>query len=244
MMYQGGLDGSGTWSEINVPSGLAGGAVANTIPHSTMGDLVVGNYDLVGLPASGNAFIYNLASDSYTLLSIGDLATAYGIWQNGDSSSTRYTITGGYDSGIGLNKGFLLDYDSSTGDITNLTAFSAFNDPGIVTHFEGITGFEGGYALAATTDTGAAFATVGRNDDGTFDTARWVAIANPNSIGISTGNTVIDNNLLGIYQPAGGGIQSYVATIPEPSALYLLGIGMAGLALLHPRNRRIRGQDA
>ena len=90
-----------------------------------MGNLVVGNYDLVGDPASGNAFIYNFSSNSYTLLSIGNLATAYGIWQNGDSSSTEYTIAGGYDSGIGLNKGFLLDYDCSTGDISASDALSA-----------------------------------------------------------------------------------------------------------------------
>jgi hypothetical protein len=48
-----------TWTEINVPSGMAGGTVQDTIPHSTMGDLVVGNYDLASAPLStGNAFIY------------------------------------------------------------------------------------------------------------------------------------------------------------------------------------------
>src|SRR5262245_27463464 len=47
VMYTGPVSGiGGTWTQIDVPSTCAGGAtVANTIPHSTMGDLVVGNYD-------------------------------------------------------------------------------------------------------------------------------------------------------------------------------------------------------
>jgi hypothetical protein len=253
MMYVGSLDGSGTWTPIDVPSSLVGKTVADTIPHSTMGNLVVGNYDLEDSagnqdPATGSASIYNNASDSYTLLNLGPLTTAYGIWQNGDSSSAQYTIAGGYDEGGGIDKGFLLDYDSSydssTGSITHLTPFSGFNDPGLVTHFEGISGVDGGYTLAATTDSGAAFASVSRNDDGSFGPASWVPIADPNSIGLSTGNTVIDNNLLGVYTPAGGGLQSYVATVPEPSALSLLGIGIAGLPLLRARGRRRRRLDA
>ena len=63
----------------------------DTIAHSTMGDLVVGNYDLNptvrrGL-ASGNAFIYNMARQRWTLLRLGgslsSKTTLYGIWQNG-----------------------------------------------------------------------------------------------------------------------------------------------------------------
>ena len=56
MIYQGPIDGvGGTWTQIDVPSDGAnvvggiviGTTVADTILHSTMGDLVVGNYDLV-----------------------------------------------------------------------------------------------------------------------------------------------------------------------------------------------------
>ncbi|MBB6249785.1 hypothetical protein [Nitrospirillum iridis] len=211
LIYQGALDGSGTWTQIDVPSDLAGGTVANTIPHSTMGDLVVGDYDLAGQAGSANAFIYNVRTGTFQLLDIGPLATAYGIWQNGDGAA--YTIAGGYKSGHGANQGVLLDYDAATGAITRVTGFSYNNDPGIVTHFEGITGVPDGYALAATTDAGAAFAKVARAPDGSFGPAEWLATTNPATVGICTANSILENNLIGIYQPATGGIQSYVAIL-------------------------------
>ena len=63
MIYRGSVSGDGTWTQIDVPSSLVGGAtVSNTIPHSTMGDLVVGDYDLQGVAASANAFIYNMTT--------------------------------------------------------------------------------------------------------------------------------------------------------------------------------------
>jgi hypothetical protein len=218
MMYEGPWDGLGTWTPIDVPDDLVSGAVANTIAHSTMGDLVVGNYDIAGKPGSGNGFIYNIKTKTYTLLSIGELATAYGIWQNGDSTSSSYTIAGGYKGGNGLNVGFLVNYDSSTGRFSGLSDFNYDNNPGIVTHFEGITGIPGGYTLAATGDYGAAFAAIASNGNGKFGVPRWVAIDYKASVGICTGNSILDNNLIGIYQPAAGGVQSYLATVSGLSA--------------------------
>ncbi len=213
MMYEGPWDGLGTWTPIDVPDHLVDGAVANTIAHSTMGDLVVGNYDIAGKPGSGNGFVYNIRTRTFTLLTIGDLATAYGIWQNGGSTSSSYTIAGGYKGGNGINVGFLVNYDASTGRFSELSDFTYDNNPGIVTHFEGITGVPGGYTLAATGDDGAAFAAIARNGDGTFGVPKWVSIDYDASVGICTGNSILDNNLIGIYQPAGGGIQSYLATV-------------------------------
>jgi len=215
MMYEGPWDGLGNWTPIDVPDELVSGAVANTIAHSTMGDLVVGNYDIAGKPGSGNGFIYNIETKTYTLLSIGELATAYGIWQNGDSTSSSYTIAGGYKNGNGLNVGFLVNYDSSTGRFAGLSDFTYDNNPGIVTHFEGITGVPGGYTLAATGDYGAAFAAIASNGDGKFGVPKWVSIDYKASVGICTGNSILDNNLIGIYQPAAGGIQSYLAIVSD-----------------------------
>ena len=211
MMYQGSPSGSGIWTQINVPDSVAGGPVAFVIPHSTMGDLVVGDYDLKDL-SSANAFIYNVKTGAYTKLTIGRLATAYGIWQNGGASSSSYTIAGGLKPEHGINVGYLVDYDASSGAFSNLTHFSYNNQPGIVTHFEGITAFRSGYSMAAEGDTGAAFATIPRNPDGSFGKAEWMPVKNPNTKGISTGNSVLENNLIGIYEP-GSGIQSYVATV-------------------------------
>lgn len=209
MMYEGPYQGGGAWTALDVPDHVAGGTVANTLAHSTMGDLVVGNYDLSGKPASGNAFIYNIRTKRFTVLEIGKLATAYGIWRD---AGPRYVICGGYDAGAGLNRGFLLDYDAETGAFSNLTGYSYDNRPSLLTHFEGITGIPGGYALAAQSGGGAAFAEIPRNPDGTFGAAKWLAIR-PSETGICTGNSVYLYNVIGIYQAQGGGVQSYVASV-------------------------------
>src|SRR5215471_16828115 len=77
MIYLGPVSGGGTWTTIDVPadgrdtvdgvracpSGQPGCMVMDTIAHSTMGNLVVGNYDLnPGPGVSGNAFIYNMST--------------------------------------------------------------------------------------------------------------------------------------------------------------------------------------
>ena len=211
MMYQGSLSGVGSWTQINMPDSVAGGSVAFTIPHSTMGDLVVGNYDL-HQPASANAFIFNVKTGVYTRMSVGALTTAYGIWQNDKPSSSSYTIAGGFRDGNDINVGYLVNYDAARGTFSNLTHFSYNNQQGILTHFEGITAFKNGYSLAAEGDAGAAFATVPRNPDGSFGYARWVPVRPTATTGFSTGNSVIESNLIGIYQP-GSGIQSYVAEV-------------------------------
>jgi hypothetical protein len=219
MMYEGGFDGTGRWTTIDVPDQVAGGAVANTLAHSTMGDLVVGNYDLAGKPGSGNGFVYNVRTRTFTPLRIGDLATAYGVWQNGDSSSSSYTIAGGYKSGNGINVGFLLDYDARGGVFGGPADFNFDNQPGIVTHFEGITGVPGGYTLAAMyklpgqKELAVAFAAVVRRSDGTFGVPTWVQIPSLVSQGLFIGNSILGNNLIGVYQPASGGLQSYLATV-------------------------------
>jgi hypothetical protein len=74
-------------------------------------------------------------------------------------------------------------------------------------------GVPGGYTMAAMGDPGAAYAKIPRNADGTFGAAKWVALADPNTTGTTTGNSVFDDSVIGIYQPAAGGIQSYVAYV-------------------------------
>ena len=114
MIYLGPVSGGGTWTTIDVPadgSNTVGGVracpsdqpgcvVMDTIAHSTMGNLVVGNYDLnLGHGVSGNAFIYNMTTHRWTLLQLGGSlssgTTLYGIWQNGGPGSPNYTLAGG-----------------------------------------------------------------------------------------------------------------------------------------------------
>src|SRR6266487_4677136 len=137
MIYSGPVSGpGGSWTSIDVPADGARTVghvracpkrrprcfVMDTIAHSTMGDLVVGNYDLNptvrGGVASGNAFIYNMTRHQWTLLRLGgslsSLTTLYGIWQNGGGRSPRFTLAGG-SSATGTQKAFLMNYDERTG---------------------------------------------------------------------------------------------------------------------------------
>ncbi|MGV1770906.1 hypothetical protein ACQZ6B_12095 [Agrobacterium vitis] len=212
MMYEGAFDGSGKWTALDIPKDVAGGTVFYTIAHSTMGDLVVGNYDLTEPHGSAAAFIYDIRTQSFFKLNLGPLTTAYGIWQNGGDGSNAYTIVGGYKGAAGINVGFVLDYDAAVKKTSNLTSYSYPGKPEIATHFEGISATTSGYCLAAMSNSGTAFVTIDRLSDGTFSEAKWTPVAYPTSQGPSTGNTVIDNSLMGIMT-TDSGVQSYLATI-------------------------------
>jgi autotransporter passenger strand-loop-strand repeat protein len=228
MLYQGPLNGSGTWTQIDVPSDgtdvvgdiVLSAPVEDTILHSTQGDLIVGNYDLQGPGGTligANGVIYNIDTQQFTLMqingSLDNLTSLYGIWQNG-VGSTSYTITGGTRDQHGLNAGFLEDYDSSTGVFSNLTYYHAFDEPNLVTHFENITAVPGGFDLVATTDSGPAFAFVPVNPDGSFGSATWVPVGLPGS-DLLTGNIAYQNIIGGIYNTSAssGGVASYLGTV-------------------------------
>jgi len=214
-----------------------------TIAHSTMGDLVVGDYDLQGNPNSANAFIYSISSQKFTLLNIGGSmsndTTAYGIWQNGASNSTSYTIAGGSQAELSINKAFLVDYDSLTGQFTNLKYYT---DPsGGFTHFEGITAVAGGFNVIGTTTTGAEMAFIPVNGDGTFGDATWTPVAYPDS-GTSTGNSVYGDTGMGIFTQTGTMTQSYIVVVPEPSTNVLIILSLVGLGFIHFRRRSSTAQ--
>ncbi len=137
MIYLGRVSGrGGSWTSIDVPAygrNVTGHVracprsrrrchVMDTIPHSTMGNLVVGNYDLNptvrGGLVSGNAFIYNITRRQWTLFrlhgSLSTKSTFYGIWQDGGPRSPRYTLIGG-SSAHGGQRGFLINYNERTG---------------------------------------------------------------------------------------------------------------------------------
>lgn len=223
MIYEGPVSGlGGTWTQIDVPSVLVGGqAVANTILHSTMGDLAVGNYDLQGVPASGNAFIYNIRTGEYTVFDSAfggtdQLTTAYGIWQDEEGGS-RYTIVGGSKHGIGANEAFVAHYDSITGEFSDIRYYTYEGRPEAITHFEGITAVAGGFNLIATTDQGAAFASITMAADGSFSDAHWT-LNNMTGADLTTGNSVFQNIAMGIYeQTDSSGINTYAGLLDQAS---------------------------
>jgi hypothetical protein len=230
MLFQGSLQtGVGTWTAVNAPyTNSSGAPVFDTIPHSVMGDLVVGNYDFTNsYLVEANAFIFNKASNSYTPfrfnVSSNDFTTAYGIWQQGGSNSASYVIVGGsrHATNGGINAGYLVKYDSISGNFTNKTYYTiAGVGTNLLTHFEGITAVEGGYTVVATsettdgTDQGAYFGFIATNSDGTFSTnVNWIPINFPGS-STTTGNTVYGSNAMGIYiMPGVSGEQVYLASI-------------------------------
>lgn len=239
VLYTGPVNGSGgTWTQLNVPSNLTSGTVANTIPHSVMGELVVGNYDLAGVAGSGNAFLYNTTSGSYTIFNLGgtqNLTSAYGVWQN---SADSYTIVGGSQIG-GINKAFIMDYVLSTGSFGTPTFFAPRGEEvTIYSHFEGISGLGGDrYSLIGMTvdsgsnPVGVDYVVANRNPDGSFSRGDWIPIAVPGSA-TTTGNTVIDDFALGIYTTStSAGTAAYVAAVPEPGSWLLATIGVAGLGI-------------
>ena len=244
MIYLGPTSGlGGSWTSIDVPADGAHTVghvracrkvqvncfVMDTIAHSTMGDLVVGNYDLnpsvPGGVASGNAFIYNMARHRWTLLDLGgslsSKTTLYGIWQDGGDTSPRYTLAGGSSAG-GTQRAFLMNYNERTGTFGRPKYYSYGNHPALFTHFDGITAVPGGFNLVAISSAQAAslaFIPVNARN-GSFGTSRWYPVnvaTSPLCSGsciIVTGNTVFRNRVMGLYIPANSIVlNTYLATV-------------------------------
>jgi hypothetical protein len=243
MLYLGPVNGwGGSWTSIDVPAdgthtvghvracprAQVNCFVMDTIAHSTMGDLVVGNYDLnpsvPGGLASGNAFIYNMTKRQWTLLDLGgsmsSLTTLYGIWQDGGDNSSQYTLAGG-SLANGTQQAFLMNYNERTGTFGQPKYYSYGNRPTLFTHFDGITAVPGGFNLVAISsrqDASMAFIPA-HPRTGFFGHATWhpvqVSASSLCAGGCSavTGNTVYQNQVMGIYVLSTGGISSYLATV-------------------------------
>ncbi|MGX1309146.1 subtilase-type serine protease [Amorphus suaedae] len=174
-----------------------------TIAHSTFGNQLVGNYDT--RLATGNAFIYNIDTGTYTTNNVpGAISTtAYGIY--GDK------IAGGYgelnvDGVLHAAHGYI--YDQTTG------TYTTYDHPGAVaTHFEGITGAgrSGEYNLVANwvTANGVVHPAVMHVD--ALGIATWYEINIPGAVVSS--NSAYGDNVVGIYIDSTG-INGYLATIP------------------------------
>jgi hypothetical protein len=222
MLYTGPVDGSGTFVQIVAP-GNGTDAVGDTIPHSTMGDLVVGNFDYQNDEVRGHGFIYNKSNQTYTTVDIGRFSTTlYGVWQDGGSSSNLYTIVGGFSDNVHGAKAFIEDYNASTGTFSHFRKFSFDNRPSIVTHFEGISAVTGGFSISATevggrSNNGASYAFIPVKKNGSFGTAHWVAMRNTVNGTPTTGDTVINNSVMGIYPVGSAGVSSYISTVKKSS---------------------------
>ena len=255
MIYLGPVNGAGgSWTTIDVPSDGSntvnhvracpvtrpGCFVLNTIAHSTMGNLVVGNYDLNPVPGeaiSGNAFIYNMSTHQWTLLQLGGSlssgTTLYGIWQNGGPGSPNYTLAGGSSahlSSLRTQRAFLMNYNERTGRFGPPRFYSYGNAPALATHFDGITKVPGGYNLATISSaqqSSMAFIPAIGDYWPVFGAATWypinVAPLCSGTCGMVTANTVYQNKVMGLYvvpgnpnanPPTPTTQNTYLATVP------------------------------
>jgi len=230
-MYQGALQ-SGTYgvTAINVPDAV------NTIPHSTAGSVVVGAYDK-GTAQTGNSFIFDLTSNTFKSLSLGNESSLYGVWHTGGDN---YVIVGGARNpgAADLNQAFIANYNLTSNTVTGQT-FYTFNDQGgAISHFEGITAVDGGYNVIATVTNnedgsaiGAALAFISVTDGVFNPDAVWTGL-DVNGSDLTTGNTVYENVGIGVYATSGSSaVNTYTATVPEPSTYALVALGLTAVVL-------------
>jgi hypothetical protein len=214
MLYQGPLDGTGTYTTIAPNRGLT----KNVYVHSTMGDLAVGNYDTALI--NGFAFIYDIKKYTYVDFKVPDALTTtlYGIWHNGGES---YTLVGGFTKAeLGeFSRAFICDYDRVTGTVTNFTPIVGMNQviKSFITHFEGINASCTGYDLAAGFGNidggGASYVQIGRKQSGDFTLTKWTDLKYPdNAVKVTTSDTVYKKNILGVILSKDG-IGAYLAKL-------------------------------
>ena len=186
----------------------------DTIPHSTMGDLVVGDYDLnpsvLGGVISANAFIYNMSRQRWTLLDLGGSRStrprsmASGRMAAATARSTPWPGS----KASGAQRAFLMNYNERTQTFGKPKYFSYGNAPTLVTHFEGITAVPGGFHLVAISSAqeasmafvppASAAAFLARR--GGIPPCRDSSLC-PDGCSIVTGNTVYRNQVMGSTSP-------------------------------------------
>ena len=210
-MYEGPLNGEGKWITLT-PSD----DTLNTIAHSTMGNLVVGNYDT--LLVQGKAFIYDVKKQTYheIVKPYAVSITAYGIWHN---QGHCYTICGSYTDINQIGVGYLVDWNNKTHEFSN---WRDYNYPkSVITHFDGITSDEcGGYNLTGdsfliTGEQIGFFAQVHRHKNCKFSHSKWSEIKYPGSTATS-GNSVDKETVIGVYTDASdlaGAVNGYISVV-------------------------------
>lgn len=194
-LYEGDLNGNGVWSTIMPENSL------NTVVHSTMKGLAVGNYMLNGAEGA-HSFVYDIKNHKYYEISREGATSisAYGIWYNGCNS---YTICGGFStvnpndpSLKRVETAYLVDWNNKTHKLHNWREFNYHGT--VVTHFEGITtDNKGGYnvvgeAALVNGDLIVFYANINKG-------VKWEIIKYPDSIS-TTGNSIYEENVIGVYR--------------------------------------------
>ncbi len=125
------------WTVLIVPSKQK---VLDTVPHSTNGNLIFGNYK----DQSGwKAFIYHICEKTYFKFSVKNAVDTfgYGVWKN----KHNYTLCGSYMIN-GKEIGYIVNYN---GQFSNMKSYIYNNDLTITnTHFNSISKIKNHYVLS------------------------------------------------------------------------------------------------
>ncbi|SHE85763.1 outer membrane autotransporter barrel domain-containing protein [Kaistia soli DSM 19436] len=201
-LYDGAAPAGQSLITLAYPDG-SGAQTLYTIAHSNFGNQAVGDYDTD--LATGNAFIYDIDTGTYTTNNIpGAISTtAYGIY--GDKIAGGYAMAeiGG---GAGPEHGYIFDQTTGT--------YTTYDHPGAVaTHFEGITsaGRSGEYNLVTNWITADGIAHPAIMHLAADGSVTWYDIDIPGVVVSS--NSAYGDNVVGVYI-ADGQVNGYVATIP------------------------------
>jgi hypothetical protein len=176
-----------------------------------------------------------MSTRQWTLLQLGgslsSQTTLYGIWQNGGPGSPNYTLAGGssaHGSSLGTQRAFLMNYNERTGHFGPPRFYSYGNAPALFTHFDGITAVPGGFNLVAVSSaqpSSMAFVPTTRGNRPLFGKATWHPVdvagsslcSGPKGCSTVTGNTVFQNQVMGLYvRQSDGKPRTYLATVPTP----------------------------
>ncbi|MBU3577668.1 autotransporter outer membrane beta-barrel domain-containing protein [Polynucleobacter sp. UK-Kesae-W10] len=218
-----------------LPTSLAGGSpILNTIAHSNFGNQVVGNFDTQ--LSTGNSFIYNTATGSYSSVPFVGHSFAYDI--TAVASNTAYgvynnLISGGYTGTYHGTAGtYAYIYNQSSDKVYTFSS----PDGSLVTHFEGITsaGKPGIYNLVADAvdvagnKVKAYVATVDLNSiDGTTGQPKitWTEIKVGSSL--TSANSMYQGNVIGVY------VQNGITTAYEAN-IGNIAVGTPATAIYDP----------
>lgn len=188
-----------------------------TFVHSTMENILVGNYDEYNLgPIQAFLMIIDIGKVIKISYPGSKSNTVYGVWYNGDST---YTLCGGYSDLnvirpdiykdsiiIPFGKAYLVNYNILTGQFSNWTTFNyPYSIDSALTHFQGISSNDSQkYQLAGDTVYDGKIITsyieVSKDKCNNFTLDKWIDFSYPLPGNIATSsNSVSKNVIVGTY---------------------------------------------
>ena len=221
------VDQNGTFTPVTGPNVPSTGVTVTQLLGVNSANIAAG-FD-VNAAGDAQGFLYNIGAQTFTAITLpasfnATMTTATGV-NNFGLVTGFYTDTAGNVHGFTDNNGAFTSYDDPNGTGTN-TMFLGPNNLGqIVGSYVDANGLTHGLVFNSLTNT-------------------WQTVDDPNSSATAafmvTGTTINGINdlgqLVGFYSD-GTNVNGFLASVPEPGSLGLMGLGALGL-ILGARRRR------